>query len=66
MARYEFRRPSVCTYDNDDHRCVLVATNVPGRVAVRDGKDPDGPTMEFSDDEWRALVTSVKLGDFDV
>ena len=32
-------------------------------VAVRDSKDPDGPKLTFSRDEWRAFTTSVKRGE---
>ena len=32
-------------------------------VAVRDSKDPDGPNLTFSRDEWRAFTTSVKRGE---
>ena len=31
--------------------CVEVAVNLPGIVAVRDTKDPDGPALVFTHDE---------------
>jgi len=31
--------------------CVEVATNLPGMVAVRDSKNPDGPILTFTRDE---------------
>ena len=37
--------------------CVDVADNLPGIVAVRDSKDPHGPNLTFSRDEWRAFTT---------
>lgn len=40
--------------------CVEVADNIPGIVAVRDSKDPDGPALAFSPAAWRAFVTAVK------
>ncbi len=40
--------------------CVEVATNLPSIVAVRDSKDPDGPKLAFSTDEWTAFVRGVK------
>lgn len=46
-------------------QCVEVARNVPGIVAVRDSKDPDGPKLVFTPGEWRAFVEGVKLGDFE-
>jgi hypothetical protein len=34
-------------------------------VAVRDSKDPDGPVLVFTPDEWRAFVGGAKDGEFD-
>jgi Domain of unknown function (DUF397) len=31
--------------------------------AVRDSKDPGGPKLRFSRDEWRAFTTCVKRGE---
>ncbi|WP_067181510.1 DUF397 domain-containing protein [Microtetraspora niveoalba] len=45
--------------------CVEVASNLPGIIAVRDSKDPDGPKLLFSPAEWRAFIGGVKDGDFD-
>jgi hypothetical protein len=42
------------------NNCVEVARNLPGLVAVRDSKDPDGEALTFSSDEWRAFVTEVR------
>jgi hypothetical protein len=36
--------------------CVEVAENLPGVVAVRDSKDPDGPALTFAPEAWRAFV----------
>ncbi|WP_433243297.1 DUF397 domain-containing protein [Streptosporangium sp. CA-135522] len=46
-------------------QCVEVADNLPGVVAVRDSKDPDGPRLLFTPAEWRSFVGGVKAGDFD-
>ncbi|MEU4383450.1 DUF397 domain-containing protein [Micromonospora echinofusca] len=40
--------------------CVEVATNLPGIVAVRDSKDPDGPALTLHPQAWRAFVRSTK------
>ena len=45
---------------NNGGACVEVATNLPGIVAVRDSKDPDGPALTFSTDDWRAFVRRLK------
>lgn len=31
---------------------------------VRDGKNPDGPVLSFTRDEWRAFVSGVNAGEF--
>ncbi|MFI6454075.1 DUF397 domain-containing protein [Streptosporangium amethystogenes] len=46
-------------------QCVEVAANLPGAVAVRDSKDPDGSKLLFTPGEWRAFVGGIKSGDFD-
>lgn len=40
--------------------CVEVATNLPGVVAVRDSKDPDGPVLAFTPATWTAFVAAAK------
>jgi hypothetical protein len=46
--------------------CVEVAQNLPGVVAVRDSKDPDGPKLAFAPDEWLAFTAGVRAGKFDL
>ena len=46
--------------------CVEVAQNLPGAVAMRDSKDPDGPKLAFGLDEWLAFTAGVKAGEFDL
>jgi Domain of unknown function (DUF397) len=46
--------------------CVEVARNLPGAVAVRDSKDPDGPKLAFTPPEWAAFTAGVKAGEFDL
>ncbi|MED7925893.1 DUF397 domain-containing protein [Nonomuraea sp. LP-02] len=46
-------------------QCVEVAMNLPGVVAVRDSKDPDGPKLLFTRDEWKAFIGGVMDGEFD-
>lgn len=36
--------------------CVEVARNLPGVVAVRDSKDPDGPALAFTLADWAAFT----------
>ena len=51
---------------NGGATCVEVAANLPGVIAVRDSKDPDGPALAFRPDEWDAFVSGVKDGEFDL
>ncbi|MBL7491949.1 DUF397 domain-containing protein [Frankia sp. AgB1.9] len=44
--------------------CVEVAP-LPGNVAVRDSKDPDGPVLVFTPAEWHAFLDGAKSGEFD-
>lgn len=46
--------------------CVEVARNVPGVIAVRDSKDPEGPKLVFEPEQWGAFTSGVKAGQFDL
>jgi hypothetical protein len=45
-------------------QCVDVARNLPGIVAIRDSKNPDGPKLIVSPDAWRAFASGVRQGEF--
>lgn len=49
---------------NDSGNCVEVAVNLPGIVAVRDSKDPDGPVLVVGRDEWAAFTEAIKGAQF--
>jgi hypothetical protein len=51
---------------NNGGNCVEVARNLPGAVALRDSKDPEGPVLAFTADEWRAFAAGVRGGEFDL
>lgn len=42
--------------------CVEVARGLPGAVAVRDSKDPDGRKLVTTPAAWQAFTTGVKAG----
>ena len=48
-----------------DGNCVEVAATPEGATAVRDSKDPHGPVLVFSNDEWSAFLEGAKHGEFD-
>lgn len=54
-------RPKMCTSSN----CVEVALTS-DHVLVRDGKNPEGPALRFTHEEWRAFRASVVAGQFSV
>ena len=47
------------SYSGQDGNCVEVTRNLPGLVAVRDSKEPDGATLVVSREAWRAFIKSV-------
>ena len=44
--------------------CVEVAP-LNGLLAVRDSRNPNGPVLLYTGEEWRAFVAGVKNGEFD-
>jgi hypothetical protein len=42
--------------------CVEVARNLPGAVAVRDSKDPHGPILVLSRDQWASFTARLQAG----
>lgn len=40
--------------------CIEIASGSSGAIFIRDSKDPDGPKLRFSRDEWDAFATGVK------
>jgi Domain of unknown function (DUF397) len=46
--------------------CVEVAQFPASAVGVRDSKDPAGPKLLFSVEEWSTFVQGIKHGEFDL
>jgi Domain of unknown function (DUF397) len=63
LSRAEWRTSARTGTDYDNR--VEVAF-VDGAVAVRDSKQPDGPVLVFTPDEWDAFVGGAKDGEFDL
>jgi hypothetical protein len=53
------------TRSDSGGNCVQAAKAADGRIGVRDSKDPAGPVLMFTRDEWNAFVEGVHLGEFD-
>jgi hypothetical protein len=45
--------------------CVEVASLNGGEIGVRDSKNPEGPVLRFTRDEWHAFIGGVRGGEFD-
>ena len=50
------------SHSNGQAECVEVADGLPGIIAVRDSKNPGGPTLAFGPGQWRAFAAKVKTG----
>ncbi len=57
LSRAEWRKSS---YSSQDGNCVEVARNLPGLVALRDSKSPDGPNLLVSPETWQAFLQSLR------
>lgn len=53
------------SYSDGERACVEAARLSLGGVAVRHSREPAGPVLAFTDDEWDAFVAGVRSGEFD-
>ncbi|MET9966601.1 DUF397 domain-containing protein [Streptomyces sp. NPDC006356] len=51
MSEFDFQKSTHSSGDAHGE-CVEVARNIPGTVAVRDSKDPDGPILRLAAGTW--------------
>ena len=51
---------------NGGGSCVEVGTGLPGKVAVRDSKDREGPMLAVSGTAWSEFTEAIKHGEFDL
>lgn len=58
LNRADWRKSSYS--GNNGGACVEVARNLPGVVAVRDSKDPQGPALVFTRADWAAFTALLK------
>jgi len=57
LSRAEWRKSS---FSSQSGNCVEVARNLPGLVAVRDSKQPDGVKLVVSQQAWRVFLRGVR------
>jgi hypothetical protein len=58
LTRAEWRKASKSS--SNGGACVEVARNLPRVVAVRDSKNPHGPVLIISRDEWARFITRLR------
>lgn len=58
LSRAEWRKASKSS--SNGGACVEVARNLLGIVAVRDSKDPRGPVLTVSRDDWADFLTRLR------
>jgi predicted secreted Zn-dependent protease len=52
------------SYSGNNGNCVEVAVLPAGARALRDSKNPHGPALVFSAEEWGVFVAGVEAGEF--
>nr|WP_027658834.1 DUF397 domain-containing protein [Salinispora fenicalii] len=60
MEKLSWKKPMRC--DNSAPNCVEVASGDNGERFVRDSKNPNGPVLTFTNEEWDAFEGSVRGG----
>lgn len=63
LSAFRWRKSSHSDHHGGD--CIEVA-GVAQVIAVRDSKDPDGPTLAFAAVEWRAFTRRIKSSAHDL
>jgi hypothetical protein len=48
------------SHSSQSGNCVEVAHNLPGLVAVRDSKEPDGAKLVVSREGWRIFIRGAR------
>ncbi|MFI6404525.1 DUF397 domain-containing protein [Streptomyces sp. NPDC050548] len=56
MPEFVFMKAS---YSTLDHECLEVARNIPGTIAVRDSKTPDGPHLHLNPTTWAKFTATL-------
>jgi hypothetical protein len=54
------------SYSGGSGNCVEVARNLPGTVAVRDSKNPNGQALAVTPRAWQAFLRQAKNGELDL
>lgn len=62
LTKAEWRKSSHS--GSNGGQCVEVAFNLPGVVAIRDSKNPEGATLAFAPEQWRAFLAGARADEF--
>ncbi|MFF4830538.1 DUF397 domain-containing protein [Streptomyces sp. NPDC001315] len=57
MTEFNFVKSS---YSSSGGECIEVARNLPGTIAVRDSKNPDGPILRLTPTTWAEFTASLR------
>ena len=56
MPQFNFTKSSYSTPSNE---CVEVARNIPGAIAIRDSKTPNGPILRLTPTTWTKFTATL-------
>ncbi len=56
MPDFQYRKSS---YSDKLAECVEIATNIPSTIALRDSKNPTGPSLHIHPTTWTAFQTAL-------
>ncbi|MFD4560151.1 DUF397 domain-containing protein [Streptomyces sp. NPDC058469] len=56
MNDFDFVKSS---YSSGSGECLEVAQNIPGTIAIRDSKTPDGPILRLTPTTWTKFTTML-------
>jgi hypothetical protein len=57
VPQFNFTKSSYSTPSNE---CLEVARNIPGTIAVRDSKTPDGPILRLAPTTWTKFTATLR------
>ncbi|GAA3815943.1 DUF397 domain-containing protein [Streptomyces phyllanthi] len=56
MPAFKYRKSS---YSDPVAECVEIATNIPTTIAIRDSKNPTGPSLHVQPTTWTSFQTAL-------
>ncbi|NEA21934.1 DUF397 domain-containing protein [Actinomadura bangladeshensis] len=60
LSQLDWRKSTLSGGADEDSSCIEVAPMRDHGIAARDSKDPHGPVLHFTADEWTAFLTRIK------